>query len=143
LAIRANYQDFPHNKVRVIEDIKIVSSPGTPCPFGYWKSCSWDVDFGVDTDGKLGNVEIALCVLTNEWIGEQDTGATLGEKVQEYVDGIILYASSMSTTPSSPAGYKQIGFWNVPGDSYSDYDHDLHHHVDNVMRMYVKKSPRY
>ena len=129
LAIGANYQALSES-VRVIEDIKIVASNGryTPCPFGYWRSCGWDVDSGVGTDGERGHYDISLCVLTT---------MTCGSRRHEFVNGIVLKASSSSRAPTTPEGYKRIGWWDVAGESYSNYDGSLGHYM---MGMYVRKK---
>jgi len=130
LAIAGNYQVLGRNRVRVIEDIKIVTSNSryTPCPFGYWRSCGWDVASGVGTEGEWGHYDISLCVLT--------TMTCLGAK-PEFVIDVVLRASSSSTPPTTPSGYERIGWWDVDGDSYSEYDRSSGHYM---MGMYLRKT---
>jgi len=132
LAMSANYQRLGRKKVRVIEDIKIVASdnPNTPCPFGYWTSCGWDVDYGVGTDGRRGHYYISLCVLT---------AVPCRSHAQQYVNSIMLRASSKSYAPSTPKGYMQIGKWDVSGSSYSNYDGSNGHYM---MGVYAQKQNR-
>jgi len=130
LALAANYKKFHrYGYARVIEDIKIVASNGryTSCPYGYWKSCGWDVDSGVGTDGKSGHYDIALCVRTavkSRW------------RKQRYVKSVILKASRRSRPPSTPWSYKRIGYWDVEFSSFSYYDHSSGHWM---MGMYVQQ----
>jgi len=130
LTIAGNYKVLGQNRVRVIEDIKIVTSNSryTPCPFGYWRSCGWDVASGVGTEGEWGHYDISLCVLT--------TMTCLGAK-PEFVNGVVLRASSSSTPPTTPIGYERIGWWDVERYSVSEYDKSAGHYM---MGMYLRKS---
>lgn len=132
LAIAAKYEFLswtPSFNKRVIEDIKIVASNNrfTPCPYGYWRSCGWDVDSGVGTDGEGGHYDVSLCVLTSRTC----------LKGQEYVKDIVLRASNKSSPPKTPSGYKRIGWWDVAGDSFAFDDGSRGHYM---MGMYVKKG---
>jgi len=131
LAISANYQPL-HRRDRVIEDIRIVASNNrnTPCPFGYWTSCGWDVDYGVGTDGRRGHYWISLCV---------STAVPCRSRAQRYVNSIMLRASSRSYAPSTPHGYTRIGSWDVEKSSHSNYDGSYGH---LMMGVYVQKQKR-
>jgi len=132
LALAANYKTFHHRYryVRIIEDIRIVASNGryTRCPSGYRKNCGWDVDSGVGTDGRSGHWDIALCV-------RMAVRARGGR--QQYVKSVILKASSKSRPPSTPWGYRRIGFWDVEKSSFSNYDRSSGHYM---MGMYVQQK---
>jgi len=129
LAIGAKYLPFRPSR-RVIQEIKIVASDKsyTPCPRFYWRVCGWDVDSGVGTHGDRGHYDISLCVLST---------MTSARFVPEFVSNVILKASSTRSVPSTPHGHQRIGYWDVSGDSYSNYDGS---HGHWTMGMYVKKS---
>ncbi len=115
-----------------VTDIQLTASnTGTPRPGpkGYTRIGDWDVDAGGSkgTDGSTGHWRMALYTNKEKSLTENSTCVT----------DVQLRASSSSTAPKGPAGYKQIGYWDVDGGGSHGTDGSTGHWM---MAMYANTA---
>ena len=120
------------DSIRVVDVQLRASSSATPPsgPDGYKQIGYWDVDGGGSkgTDGSTGHWMMAL------YAKRKPVG--LMKKTQCVTD-IQLRASSSSTPPSGPNGYKLLGYWDVDGGGANGTDGSTGHWM---MAMYANKG---
>jgi len=120
-----------NDKPRVTDIQLTASNTGTPRPGpkGYTRIGDWDVDAGGSkgTDGSTGHWRMALYTNKEKSLTENSTCVT----------DVQLRASSSSTAPKGPAGYKQIGYWDVDGGGSHGTDGSTGHWM---MAMYANTA---
>ncbi|HIE01980.1 MAG TPA: hypothetical protein EYP59_17135 [Thiotrichaceae bacterium] len=116
-----------------VTDIQLTASnTGTPRPGpkGYTRIGDWDVDAGGSkgTDGSTGHWQMAL------YTNKGDI-SLIGNS--SCVTDVQLRASSSSTPPKGPAGYKLIGYWDVDAGGSHGTDGSTGHWM---MAMYANMA---
>ena len=122
------------NNTRVTDILLTASNSATPSkgPAGYTQIGYWDVDGGGSkgTNGSTGHYMMALYTKT------ATIGLVAGSNT--CVADVQLRASSSAKPPSGPAGYTQIGYWDVDAGGSKGTDGSTGHYM---MALYAKKAP--
>jgi len=119
-------------KAQCVTDIQLTASntkTPRPGPKGYTRLGYWDVDGGGSkgTDGSTGHWMMALYANTEKSL----TGNS------SCVTDVQLRASSSENPPKCPAGYKQIGYWDVDAGGSHGTDGSTGHWM---MAMYANTA---